>query len=1245
MPNQASFFKDYPLEALATTSVLFGSMIQYELVRGFVLDVALRIILNFAAEGPESKMFKFAVQAIFTFRARLNEFPQYCQDLLQKVPGIQAQADIYQAVLAASVQADTSTTSDREKPKQVELIRLKYFSIDEVPPTIPQENPPKDVVEKILFIVNNITMDNFETKISDLRQALLPNYFSWFSTYLVVQRAKTEPNYHKLYSRVMTGIGSEILHDYMLNVTLKQLYALLAIKDVQMVDKKHLKNLAAWLGNITLAIDRPIRHRQVAMREMLLDSYQTQRLEVVVPFVCKVLQQAADSKIFRPPNPWTVGILRVLLELNEKANWKLSLTFEVEVLMKDFNLKMKDIKPTNILNTPEITEKISGSVGNLTLEQQQIEHQRQGMLLQQHQQQMMILQQRQQRMVSGAISEQVPFAGEAATVNENPFANLLGQTIFVTHPDLKEAFQKALRMAVREILIPSVEKASSIAVTTASRIVMKDFATEADEMKLKAAAITMVGHLGQSLVRATCIDSLKESIRSATQALLPNMGNIPQITGEELDMAINDNISIALRILEKATMDKSIQDIGEVLVQPITIRRYHNERRSDQPFIEPNTNPYALSLPDPLGLKSTGVTAQQFKIYEDFGKFILPHEVQGIPHQQAMHQQLQQRQQQVLNAQMNQNQQNMVSQPQQAGINMQNQLQQQQPNIQKQAAMPHPQPQGATVPGSLPSNIAQVELEQSHRRLVTLMDALVSLMKEHAGKETLDNLAEQNQIRTIIYQILTFIAKNQQRDQLALKVSQAVVNSLFGASDDVLCREVLSTLLEKLCSLSLVARKDVIWWLVYALDSRKFNVPVIKSLLSVNLIDVSELDTVLVTAMENKMENATKFAIDLIKDTVLSDEPILMRMDFVKSLEFLSSLDEEDVKNFFSEYESMKILPTSKNIETTSTERYYLVFTEWVRLLQRVTSDDKIIFVFIKQLMDKGVLSDSDNFIGFVKAALELSVYSFKESDPTGEVFTAIDALSKLLIKLFILQDFAGYSRQEYLNTVFSIILLVFSNDHEEDEATFNERPYFRLLSNFLCEWATLRGHNFIKVADQKTRKELLSFDAEFYNIFASYLHSFQPFAFPGFSFAWISLLSHRMFLPVMLRLPQKAGWEKLMLLLIDLLKFLNQYTIKGKISDAVSVVYKGTLRIFLGISNDVPQFLIENHYELMNNLPISYFQLKNVILSAIPLKMLVPNPFDSDLALENITECQNPPVVFYDPVSDIQASFEKASG
>ncbi|CCF60324.1 hypothetical protein KAFR_0J02600 [Kazachstania africana CBS 2517] len=1259
--GECTFFKDYPLEALATTSVLFGSMILFHLLNGFVLDVALRIIINFAKEGPDSKMFKFAIQALYAFRIRLSDFPGYCKDFIEQVPGLQAQSQIYKFILDGSKaeRRSPSSESDNQKNQKVELTNPRYFNVSEWQPPVAQDIPPKETTEKVLFIVNNLTMDNFDKKRDDLKNFLKPSYYAWFSNYLVNQRAKTEPNYHKLYSKILTSVNSRSLYECMVNTTLKQLFFFIAVKNTQSVDKKLLKNLASWLGSITLAIDKPIKYRNIAFRELLIDSYKENRLDIIVPFVCKVLMCASDSKIFKPPNPWTVGILKVLLELNEKANWKLSLTFEVEVLFKALNISMKELKPSNYIEVSDAVETLAGNLGTMSLEQQQIEHQRQVVLLQQHQQHMLMYQQRQQQQqrmladqtsfapdanITGAIATGTP-GGLPSTINSNisaatvtatsstnsnevPFNNLSGTTVFATHPDLKRVFQMALAKSVREILIPTIEKSSGIAVIATVKIITKDFATELDELKLKAAAVNMVRHLAQSFTRATTIDLLKETIRNTTQSLAPNLMNSTSAPLEELDIAINDNVNLGLALIEKAAMDKAVQDIGEQLMQAVAVRRYHKERRSDQPFLSPNANIHSLSLPEPLGLKTAGVTPQQFRIYEDFAKSGANTEGDNMSAQNQAH---------IMNQQGN------------APNAPQSLVQQQQQHQQQQAIQPHisqpenmaqlqtqqPQAQGPIQQGGV-TNAAPTELEQNHRILVHLMDILVAQIKENTDKQALIELGEQNELKNIIYQILTFIAKNPQKDQLALKVSQAVVNSLFATSESSLCREVLSLLLEKLCSLSIVARKDVVWWLVYALDSRKFDVAVIRSLLKVNLIDAAELDNVLVTAMRNNMENAVTFAMNLLRDVVLSDKPILMRMDFIRTLEYLSILDDDNVKQFLQEYNQVKILPISKNIAVTVNEKYSLVFTEWVKLLQKVDIEDSVVLIFIKQMMDKGILSESDNMIKFMKCALELSVSSFKESDPTGEVFTAIDALGKLIIKLLIFQEFSDYYRGDFLNTIYSTILLVFAEDHEQE--TFNERPYFRLLSNLFYEWSNIRGHKFSSIKDVKIRKELYTFDIEFYNISATYLHSFQPFAFPGFSFAWVSLISHRMFLPQILRLPDKSGWEKLTLLIIDLFKFLDQYTKRGIVSDAISVVYKGTLRVILGISNDVPDFLIENHYELMNNLPATYFQLKNVILSSIPKKKIVPNPYDPNLNMADVELCQQKPSIFYDPVKDLQS-------
>ena len=60
----------------------------------------------------------------------------------------------------------------------------------------------------------------------------------------------------------------------------------------------------------------------------------------MVPFVAKVLESCAESRIFKPPNPWTMAIMSVLSELHSAPDLKLNLRFEVEVLCKHLNMEI-----------------------------------------------------------------------------------------------------------------------------------------------------------------------------------------------------------------------------------------------------------------------------------------------------------------------------------------------------------------------------------------------------------------------------------------------------------------------------------------------------------------------------------------------------------------------------------------------------------------------------------------------------------------------------------------------------------------------------------------------------------------------------------------------------------------------------------------------------------------------------------------------------------------------------------------
>jgi CCR4-NOT transcription complex subunit 1 len=58
----------------------------------------------------------------------------------------------------------------------------------------------------------------------------------------------------------------------------------------------------------------------------------------MVPFVAKVIESCAKSKVFKPPCPWTMGIMNLLAELHQEHDLKLNLKFEIEVLCKTLSI-------------------------------------------------------------------------------------------------------------------------------------------------------------------------------------------------------------------------------------------------------------------------------------------------------------------------------------------------------------------------------------------------------------------------------------------------------------------------------------------------------------------------------------------------------------------------------------------------------------------------------------------------------------------------------------------------------------------------------------------------------------------------------------------------------------------------------------------------------------------------------------------------------------------------------------------
>ena len=355
--EEYKFFQNcYPPRELAMTGYLFGSLIQHQLVDYIPLGIAIRYVLDALQCPPETNLFKFGIQALTRFESRLPEWRPLCQALIEIPHLAEARPDIADCVRRALASPPSEVAAGGaplqgfamntvvEVPNAFTAIRADALDEDNC------ESPPEEVSDKILFIVNNLAHNNFDSKLVEMKDRFKEIYSRWFANYLVDQRVSIEPNNHQLYLRLLDGMDLPALAKFILHETITKSAALLNSDKTKQssLERTILKNLGSWLGHITLARDKPIKHRNISFKDLLLEGADNDCLVIVIPFVCKVLEACSKSRVFKPPNPWLLGVISLLAELYHFADLKLQLKFEIEVLCGALGIQMDQVEIANI---------------------------------------------------------------------------------------------------------------------------------------------------------------------------------------------------------------------------------------------------------------------------------------------------------------------------------------------------------------------------------------------------------------------------------------------------------------------------------------------------------------------------------------------------------------------------------------------------------------------------------------------------------------------------------------------------------------------------------------------------------------------------------------------------------------------------------------------------------------------------------------------------------------------------------
>lgn len=637
------FFPQYPDKELHITAQLFGGIIERGLVTSYMaLGLALRFVLDALRKPEGSKMYYFGVAALDRFKSRLKDYHKYCEHVraiphfnefpahlmeyvefgLQSLePPNKPQGPILPASLAAALAPSNNPSTQLYKTNTVTTVVGSKVSttttttlgsrpsianatnIDTLLVATEKDEkitaPPESLQDRTAFIFNNLSQLNLQTKCDELREIISDEYWAWISQYLVMKRASIELNFHVLYSNFLDTLKIPDVNRMVTKETFRNIKVLLRSDKVManFSDRSLLKNLGHWLGMLTLARNKPILQIDLDLKSLLVEAYQKgqQELLYVVPFVAKILESCSKSKVFKPPNPWTMAIMNVLAELHQEQDLKLTLKFEIEVLCKNLEIDVAQLKPSCYLKDPERIRRLefqlsqppkkdnSQVVSHLNIATTSLNEPELVAVPGQTASSPPVAQNNSVTPTSSVAPPEPRFsymdiqlAGNAALQTHITVSPSI--LLFQSQPHLKPLIRTAIERAVQEWIVPVADRSIKIALQTCEQIIRKDFALDSDENRMRSAAHYMVRNLTAGMAMITCRDQLLTSISTQLKVVLQNaLAAASTQQKEMIEQAAGhiaqDNTELACAFIQKTAIEKAIPEIDKRLASEIELRK------------------------------------------------------------------------------------------------------------------------------------------------------------------------------------------------------------------------------------------------------------------------------------------------------------------------------------------------------------------------------------------------------------------------------------------------------------------------------------------------------------------------------------------------------------------------------------------------------------------------------------------------------------------------------------------------
>ncbi|CAG0913001.1 unnamed protein product [Notodromas monacha] len=1165
--------------------------------------------------------------------------------------------------------------------------------------------PPEHIQEKIAFIFNNLSQLNLQNKSDEMRDIVSSDeYWPYVAQYLVMKRSSIEPNFHHLYSNFLDTLKLPRLNTIVLKETYRNIKILLHTSDkgiANFSDRSLLKNLGHWLGMLTLAKNKPILFVDLDLRSLLIEAYMNgqQELLYVVPFVAKIIESCSKSRVFKPPNPWTMCIMSILAELHQEPDLKLNLKFEIEVLCKNLKMEVSHLKPSRDLKDVVRLTKMENQINQAKKNEGPVMPPMSNLVLHGMQNTPVLGDMEAQlanmipaSMLPGtATAATVPHAGTTTSpppptaggggphemkfnyhsVNISSLSNMC-QNISISAQVLtnlnmqntpqqvqqvKQSIKMAIEKAAQEWLPTFVDRSVKIALSTSEHVVRKDFALDPDESRMRLAAHRIARQLTGSLGWITCREHLTHSVINNLKNTFSHNLNLSDMTDQQRSqideaatIATGDNIDSACAFIQKTAMETVTMDIDKRLRPDFELRKRH--RMEGRRYCDPAALKYqAERLPEQVRSRVGVTLPAQMAIYEYFNNI--------IPGFQPL---IERDQMQYMPKQLPTYGQDDVTLIYDSVINDVSEYLKTTP--QANALMPH---------------ITQLE---------NMLDALYNARTTRDPAQAIqlvqivvEGLLEQNQLTC---PDLTELIRFREAHVFVLRNLQCM----------------------RACGSQVIRYVTKFW--IESREEVKWNLEIVDMLIRNNLLNMGQFDFALGQAMEGPSNFvAFRFAMQLIQNLLVDDRcQHVSESDFPLTLEVLHRVASHNNTRSSPEnemlFESRMInmpgvgtigsqhgnvsggpggvspspgggllmpgmvsmpppssgqsintnAPSTSNIFGTPGHQDYDVLQErlehvvrdWIGVHMQTANDADLqqpFHAIFGQLLSQGIFRSEENVAKFLRVCINMcsqlcSMYlgdSNTGALSRNKCYQTIDAIEALFVMMVRnATDVLNFpSKISVIHKVFTLVGTAMVQE-EESKSDFHPLTYQRML--------TFLFHDFMNMDNSA---DMLG--PQVLQLFTSVLTMCQPSKCPQFAYGWLEVVAHRTTVQIYMTRPsvKQSGWGQYYSLLHCAFKFVSPFLRSGDNRRSVFVFYKGMIRILLMLLHDFPEFLSQNYIGFCDMIPNNCIQTRNVILSAFPREMHLPDPFTPNLKMEQLPESGRPPRINANVIGAIQpASFKK---